>query len=59
MSMTSLLMRLFQDEQGASAVEYGLILAMIVLAMFAALGGVANETVKLWGTVQAASQSAS
>ena len=59
MSMTSLLMRLFQDEHGATAVEYGLILAMIVLAMFAALDGVANETIRLWGTVQTASQTAS
>ena len=59
MSTTNFLTRLFQDEHGATAVEYGLILAMIVLAMMAALNGVANETVKLWGTVQSATQTAS
>jgi len=59
MSTTNLLTRVFRDEQGATAVEYGLILAMIVLAMMAALNGVANETIRLWGTVQTASQTAS
>jgi pilus assembly protein Flp/PilA len=59
MSTTNLLTRLFRDEHGATAVEYGLILAMIVLAMMAALNGVANETIKIWGTVQSASQNAS
>ena len=59
MSTTSLLTRLFQDEHGATAVEYGLILAMIVLAMMAALNGVANETIKIWGNVQTATQNAS
>jgi pilus assembly protein Flp/PilA len=54
MSTTNFLTRLFRDEHGATAVEYGLILAMIVLAMMAALNGVANETIKLWGTVQSA-----
>jgi pilus assembly protein Flp/PilA len=58
MSTTNLLTRLFRDEHGASAVEYGLILAMIVLAMMAALGGVANETIRLWGNVQSAQASA-
>ena len=59
MSTTNLLTRLFRDEHGATAVEYGLILAMIVLAMIATLSGVANETIGLWGRVSAASQSAS
>jgi pilus assembly protein Flp/PilA len=58
MSTTNLLTQLFRDERGTSAVEYGLILAMIVLAMMAALGGVANETIRLWGTVQSAQASA-
>lgn len=58
MSTTNLLTRLFRDEHGATAVEYGLILAMVVLAMMAALNGVASETIKLWGDVQSASQTA-
>lgn len=59
MSTTNFLTRLFRDEHGATAVEYGLILAMIVLAMIASLSGVANETIGLWGRVQTASQTAS
>jgi pilus assembly protein Flp/PilA len=58
MSKTDLLKRLFHDEHGATAVEYGLILAMIVLAMIAALSGVASEATKMWGDVNSKSQAA-
>lgn len=58
MSKTTLLTRLLRDEHGATAVEYGLILAMIVIAMMGALSGVANETKKMWGNVQSASAAA-
>ncbi|MFT4027356.1 MAG: Flp family type IVb pilin [Novosphingobium sp.] len=58
MSKTTLLTRLVRDEHGATAVEYGLILAMIVIAMMGALSGVANETNKMWGNVQSASATA-
>ena len=54
MSKTTFLTRLFQDEHGATAVEYGLICAMIVIAMLTALNGVANETIKMWNKVEAA-----
>jgi Flp pilus assembly protein, pilin Flp len=43
---------LMRDTRGATAVEYGLIIALIVLAMMAALRGVANETNGLWATVR-------
>lgn len=36
---------------GATAVEYALILAMIVLAMLAALNSVANKTIGMWNNV--------
>lgn len=58
MSKTHLLKRLFRDEHGATAVEYGLILAMVVLAMLVALSGVASETTKMWGDVSSKSQAA-
>lgn len=58
MSKTHLLNRLFRDEHGATAVEYGLILAMIVIAMIGALSGVASESTKMWGDVSAKSQAA-
>ncbi|MFC3442071.1 Flp family type IVb pilin [Sphingobium rhizovicinum] len=38
-------------ERGATAVEYALIIAMIVLAMLAALNSVANKTVGMWNNV--------
>lgn len=58
MSKTTLLARLLRDQRGATAVEYGLILAMIVLAMLGALSGVANETNRMWGDVHSKSQAA-
>jgi pilus assembly protein Flp/PilA len=58
MSKKAFLTRLVRNERGATAVEYGLILSMIVLAMLAALGGVANETKKMWGDVSSKSQAA-
>jgi pilus assembly protein Flp/PilA len=45
------LKRLLRDDRGATAVEYGLIVALIVIAMMAALNGVANESNGLWATV--------
>ncbi|MGO4167137.1 Flp family type IVb pilin [Novosphingobium sp. YAF33] len=51
MTESSFLARLLRDEDGATAIEYGLILAMIVLAMFVALNSLASETIALWTSV--------
>ena len=40
--------RLWADRRGTSSVEYGLILAFIVLMMFGALQGLAGVTKNLW-----------
>ncbi|WP_375187542.1 Flp family type IVb pilin [Sphingobium yanoikuyae] len=40
-------------ERGATAVEYGLIIAMVVLAMIAALNNVATRTTSMWNNVSA------
>jgi pilus assembly protein Flp/PilA len=45
------LIDLIKDKKGATAVEYGLILALIFLAMIAALQGVAGENIKMWNNV--------
>ena len=45
------LSRLRSDDKAASAVEYALILALIVLAMMAALRAVANATISMWNNV--------
>jgi pilus assembly protein Flp/PilA len=42
---------LYRDERGATAVEYCLIVAMIVLAMIAALTQVASATTSMWNNV--------
>ncbi|HZG46543.1 MAG TPA: Flp family type IVb pilin [Allosphingosinicella sp.] len=39
------------DKSGATAVEYGIILAVIFLAMLAALQGVAGESTGMWNNV--------
>lgn len=44
-------MGLARCERGGTAVEYGLIIAMIVLAMIAALQMVANKTINMWNNV--------
>ena len=43
--------RLLRDDRGATAIEYGLIVTIIVVAMMAALQNVANESNGLWATV--------
>jgi pilus assembly protein Flp/PilA len=46
------------DIRGSSSVEYGIILAMIVLAIFLAMQGVASEAVSLWNDVSTKSANA-
>jgi pilus assembly protein Flp/PilA len=50
--------RLLRDTRGATAVEYGLILAGIVLAMFGALQNVGSVTANMWNNVSAKVQAA-
>ena len=50
--------RLIRDERGASAVEYGLIAALIVLAMVAGLTQVATATTTMWDNVSNTVQNA-
>jgi pilus assembly protein Flp/PilA len=49
--MIVLLKKLYISDKGATAVEYGLILALIALAAIVAITGVANETVGMWDGV--------
>lgn len=56
--MRQLLSNICNDNSGATAVEYGLILAMVFLGMVAAVQGVGNETINLWDTVSSTSQAA-
>jgi pilus assembly protein Flp/PilA len=49
--MVLLMTKIILNERGATAIEYGLIIAMIVLAMLAALSTFAEGAVGMWGNV--------
>ncbi len=42
---------IFNDQRGATAVEYGLILALIFLAMVAGVSNFADTTINMWDHV--------
>ena len=50
--------RLVRDSRGATAIEYGLILALVVLALMAALIGLADTTTTMWNNVSTKVQNA-
>jgi pilus assembly protein Flp/PilA len=41
-----------KDRHGATAVEYGLIAALVVIAMIVSLESVANENTGIWAVVR-------
>ncbi len=49
--MFNFLIKLGCDESGATAVEYGLILAMVFLAMIGAVQTFGTEAIALWNYV--------
>ena len=49
--MEKILRAFVRDNTGATAVEYGLILALIVIAMMASLTNVANTTSGMWNNI--------
>lgn len=51
--MRNYLKAILADTSGATAIEYGLILALVFLAIIAAVAGVGTETIVLWDTVSA------
>ena len=42
--------RALRQQRGATAIEYGLILAFVVIAMIVGLTALANSTTGLWNT---------
>ncbi len=54
----ALLKRLARDREGTSAVEMGIILAVIVLAMLGALQALASSTNSMWNDVSSKSNAA-
>lgn len=56
--LSTFMKRLVDDQSGATAIEYGLILSLIVIAMIAALQVVATTTINMWGSVESKSVAA-
>jgi pilus assembly protein Flp/PilA len=56
--MLTFLKRLKSDVFGGTAMEYGLILALMFVAMAGALEGFANENSNTWNTVSTAMSNA-
>ena len=56
--MTRFWKRLCRDQSGATAVEYGLILALIFLAMVGADGTFSGSVTNTWDTVTETSREA-
>lgn len=50
-SFVSSAWRLFRDNRAATAVEYGLIIAVIVIAMLSSFMGVAQSTKDMWNNI--------
>ena len=51
MPMRNLFKRIASDISGATAVEYGLILALVFLAMLAAVQNFGKASTDMWGNV--------
>lgn len=52
MVIRQFLLRILRDFRGATAIEYGLIVSLIVMAMIVALDSVADENTGLWAFVK-------
>jgi Flp pilus assembly pilin Flp len=47
------LQNLYRDEEAATAVEYSVLLALILMGVIATIGAVGSETGGLWGGIDA------
>lgn len=53
MMFKTILKDIVSDTSGATAVEYGLIVSLIVVAILGSLQGVAGETIEMWQRIEA------
>jgi pilus assembly protein Flp/PilA len=51
--VTRTIARALRDVRGATAIEYGLIIAFVVIAMIVGLTALAGSTTGMWNTVDA------
>jgi len=57
-ALAHIIAALFADRRAATAVEYGLILALIVLALMTGLQALSGSTATLWGNISTKVQNA-
>jgi len=50
--MADRILRLLRDEQAATAVEYAVILALILISVIGAIGAVGAQAGGLWGGIE-------
>ena len=50
--MRQIFLRLARSKRGATAIEYGLIVALIAIAIITGVSSVASETSTMWGHVE-------
>lgn len=50
--MRQILVHLLGSKRGATAIEYGLIVALVAIACMTAINSVANGTIGMWGYVK-------
>jgi pilus assembly protein Flp/PilA len=53
-ALARMLQRLAADESGATAIEYGIIISLIFVAILASVNAVANGTVNMFQIIAAA-----
>ena len=46
--MLNYLLRLYRDDQAATAVEYAVLLALILMAIISAINALGNTTSEIW-----------
>ncbi len=52
LTLSGVAVRFWRDEEGATAIEYGLIISLIFLAISAAIKGYTEETKSLYSEIQ-------
>ena len=45
------LVKIFRDEEAVTSVEYAVVLALILMAVFGAIGSFGSQTGGLWGGI--------
>lgn len=50
--MRQLFVQLARSKRGATAIEYGLIVALVAIACMTAINSVATSTIDMWGYVK-------